>query len=516
MKSSLVLPVDAPSPAQALRLRGWASRRDAALLALIGGSLLLRLLFAGWYNLGVDESYMVAAGRQWQWGYYDHPPMAWWLAWGAAHLFGSDAARVVRLPFIGLFALSTWLMARLGERLFSRPAGLLAALLFNLVPVLGFTTASWVLPDGPMDAALLGFALAFVHALKAGGRAALRWWLLAGLCAGLALLAKYSAVLVIGGAGLYLLSTPQHQPWLRRPEPWLGFAVAVLCFVPVLVWNAENHWISFAFQGGRAHGASLHWLAPFATLGGEALFIAPWIWLPLVGVWLSAARRGPADRPSWLLFCLGTPMIAIFSLVALWSRGQVLFHWAAPGYMLLLPLLGAAAARSLARGEARVRWWLAGAAGVLLFAVALVGAQLRFDVWSGFPALFRPGHNPEVLMLDWHSLRPQLADLGIANPLFGVSGWVDAGKLDYALEGSAPVICLGDDPHEYGLVHPASQAVGRDVVILERNARLGDVRDQYGDRFERIDPLPPLILRQHDRVVAVIPLFLGHHLRQAS
>ena len=55
---------------------------------------------------------MVAAGRKLQLSYFDHPPIAWWMAWGAAHLTGSESPVVVRLPFIALFALTTFLMYR--------------------------------------------------------------------------------------------------------------------------------------------------------------------------------------------------------------------------------------------------------------------------------------------------------------------------------------------------------------------------------------------------------------------
>ena len=57
---------------------------------------------------------MVAAGRTLSLGYFDHPPPSWWLAETTAHLAGTEAPCVVRLPFIALFALTTWLMARLG------------------------------------------------------------------------------------------------------------------------------------------------------------------------------------------------------------------------------------------------------------------------------------------------------------------------------------------------------------------------------------------------------------------
>ena len=115
-------------------------------------------------GLGVDESYMVASGRTLSLGYFDHPPAAWWLAWAASHLAGTETPLVVRLPFIALFALSTWLMVRLGTAVAGPRAGLWAAVLLNLSPVFGVTTGTWVLPDGPLDCALLGAALCLVHA----------------------------------------------------------------------------------------------------------------------------------------------------------------------------------------------------------------------------------------------------------------------------------------------------------------------------------------------------------------
>src|SRR5215472_2209733 len=165
-------------------------------LWLILAAAALRIAFGAALGLGVDESYMVASGRVLSLGYYDHPPIAWWLSWGAAHLFGSEAAVLVRLPFVLLFALSTWLMYRLGAAVADARAGLWAALLLNLSPVFGVTTGSWVLPDGPLDCALLAAALCLVRALERG---TLAWWLGTGLCAGLALLAKYSAILTMAG-----------------------------------------------------------------------------------------------------------------------------------------------------------------------------------------------------------------------------------------------------------------------------------------------------------------------------
>jgi 4-amino-4-deoxy-L-arabinose transferase-like glycosyltransferase len=76
------------------------------LLVIVVGTL-LRLALAGSLGLGIDESYMVAAGRTLRLGYFDHPPLSWWLSAGIARLAGTEAGWVVRLPFVALFAVST-------------------------------------------------------------------------------------------------------------------------------------------------------------------------------------------------------------------------------------------------------------------------------------------------------------------------------------------------------------------------------------------------------------------------
>ena len=106
------------------------------------------------------------------------------MSWGAAHLAGSESAIAVRFPFVALFALTTWLMYRVTAGLFGAPAGLWAAILVNMVPVLGVTSATWVLPDGPLFVALLGAAACLIAAIGSSRRPAWGWWLAAGGCAG--------------------------------------------------------------------------------------------------------------------------------------------------------------------------------------------------------------------------------------------------------------------------------------------------------------------------------------------
>jgi 4-amino-4-deoxy-L-arabinose transferase-like glycosyltransferase len=481
-------------------LRRFASRNDIALLILTTSAL--RLAFGAALGLGVDESYMVASGRVLSLGYYDHPPAAWWLSWSAAHLFGSEAPVVVRLPFIALFALSTWLMYRLGSAIADARAGLWAAVLLNLSPVFGVTTGTWVLPDGPLDCALLGAALCLVRALERG---TLGWWLGAGVCAGLALLSKYSAVLTMVGAVIYLLSSPAHRRWLTTPKPWLAALVALLLFAPVLVWNASHDWVSFAFQSGRAGGMHLRPLAPLVTLAGEALFVLPWIWLPMMVVFVVALRRGPSEWRGWLMCCLAAPPIVVFAAVSAWSSQRVLFHWAAPGYLMLFPLLGAAVARRLDRPA--VQRALAGTGIFVVLGMAVVAMQVRFDWLHSVIAL--EGRDPDIEAIDWTSLRE---DVSRPTMIVGVPDWRDAGKIAYALGSDVTVLCLNRDARQFGIAWPPTRFLGADMLILAPEHR-ERVRNELDPVFDSVEPLPDASIRHAGRTLQAVAVFQARRLR---
>jgi len=449
----------------------------------------VRLAFAAGIGLGIDESYMVVAGRgALRLGYFDHPLVSWWMARGAAGLFGSEAAVVVRLPFIALFAASTWMMARLGAALFTPRAGFWAAVAFNLAPVFGVTSGGWVLPDGPLVASLLAATLCLVPALAGQGW---RWWIGTGVFAGLAMLSKYTAVLTLAGVVIYLLTQRSHRAWLARPQPYVAGLLAMAVFSPVVIWNAEHGWASLAFQGGRAAAARLQPLGPFITLGGEALFLLPWIWAGLLLMFWRALRRGPSNDRSWLLACLAAPPIVLFAVVSLWSR-QVLFHWAAPGYLMLFPMFGAwlAAWPHTLRATA----WTA---GFVLVLMALVVGEVQLGLLPG---------NPAAQARDWSSLRPALAARGLLTLPIAAPSWSDAGKVGLGLGADVPLFCLNTDSREFRF--STTPPTSGDVLIIAPRRSLAQMQAAYGGNFASIEALAPVETRE----AGAVPLYVGHAL----
>jgi hypothetical protein len=227
-------------------------------------------------------------------------------------------------------------------------------------------------------------------------------------------------------------------------------------------------------------------------------------------------RRGPSDRERWLLVCLAAPPILVFTVAALW--GNPLFHWAAPGYLMLVPLLGEAIARRRQTGRLP-RIWLGATATFVALAVALVASEVRFNWLSGLVEKLPNGRDPGLDLVDWSSLRTGLGSRGLLNRtglVVAALKWHEAGKIDYALGGRLPVICLGPDARQFGLTANPDDYAGADVLIVAPRRSLAQIESQFAARFNAIEPIAPVTIMHAGRAAMELPLFIGHRLHKSA
>lgn len=496
--------------------------RRLLVTTLVAGTA-LRLVASAVTNLGVDESYQLVQGRRIQASYFDHPPLSYLLGWLSTHLAGSEAPWVLRLPFVLLFVGTCLLLHAFTRRLFDDATASVTVLLLNLMPLFGLGLGGWCLPDGPMLFGLAASACALLPVLAARGGpvppgVAYRAWIVAGACAGLALLSKYLACFYVLGLGSWVASVPAARRWLRHPAPYLGALAALLVFSPALLWNAQHGWVSFAFQGGRA--ASDEGLRPLHLLGmvaGQAAYLLPWFF---VLVWIAvgrAARRGRSQPESWLCLCLGAPAALVMTLVPLWGE-RGLPHWPAVGYLFLSPVLAAHAVTSARRPHpARVGRWLAQAtvASVLVLGVYVSHAVSGWaQPW--LPAALR-ADDPTREMLSWEPVEAALRAQGVlpeSGVVLATLSFVDGAKLGAAVGGRYPVTVLSQDPRNFAFQRDPQDLLGRDVVLVGTARRLRHVPERLGDAFASIEPLGTAILARGAGPEVVLDLLLARRMQK--
>ncbi len=266
-------------------LRRWGFSRFenptalfAACITVIAMLTILRGFFAATIDLRVDEAYYWTWSRESVVSFLDHPPMIAWCVRFGTLIFGDTnfGVRFTGLLAMPLMQLILADIAWSSLRDFRYVA--IVVLLPEAAPDYGFLMAK-VAPD----TALIPFALAMVWSLvRLSLSGNLRWWLPAGIFGGLALLSKYTAVLLFPAILAFIIVPPWRRKQLSSPYPWLAALIAVVIFSPVLYWNAVHDWASFKFQLDRPaqlHGWSARFLLDF--IGLQFALIGPLL-LPVV------------------------------------------------------------------------------------------------------------------------------------------------------------------------------------------------------------------------------------------
>lgn len=361
---------------------------------VVAGFLALHVALALAVPLVQDEAYYALWATGPSWGYYDHPPMiAWWIAAGE-WLLGVNRAGVRLVPVLAVASV-TVMVWRIGWILSGgvRRAANLSALFYNatvLVLILGFTAT----PDAP---SLFFWALASWAVIEAlhSPRRAWRWWLLAGLAAGLGVQSKFTNIFWGVGIVGWLLATRPGRQSLGRSGPWLGAVAALLVIVPLILWNAAHGWVGLERQFGRVAEAGLK---PRFLL--EYLVVTPLLITPLIG-WAAirgAGKMAVPGRGALLWLTLPLPLYMIWHSL----HSQVQANWLVP----IFPAVAAAAGIWAAQRGPR---FSQAAAGLGLATSALV---LIVGFWPGTPLI--GGNNPFNQTRGWAATRAELSQIARA------------------------------------------------------------------------------------------------------
>lgn len=429
--------------------------RSLLRLALI--ALLVRLLYGAFHQLAPDEAFYWTWTRHLAGGYFDHPPMIAWMMKASTSIIGNNELGVrffaILMPF-GVLALFVWMAVRMfpkdntarwwtGAILLSSPLFHTLGTIFTPdTPAIFFSTCAMVSallvafreqPDGAPDLGAPGNASHGAHAFTTP-----LLWLLFGAFCGLALLSKYTAILLPASIFFALLTSPRGRSHLRRPWIYLSALVCLAVFWPNVAWNMRHDWASFSWQLGhglaeaKAPESLLHRIGvTFANLGefvgGQLL-----VWTPVLFVlgviilyhfWRRYRRLELSMR--MLLWCATFPLV-FFGYAASRTHGEV--NWPDFAYFPLTLLTVAWAREVWSKRHGLLR---------LGATVALVGT-----IAIHFPAVLARMHVPKMdEVFGWKELGKQLDQLTFGAPLV-TTRHQDAGEAAFYMTGQPDVWCV--------------------------------------------------------------------------
>ncbi|WP_455555842.1 glycosyltransferase family 39 protein [Comamonas sp.] len=209
--------------------------------------LLAWTLLPAWLgqSFALDVAESLSWGKEWQWGYYKHPPLAPIVLNVFYVLFGKFGPYLLSQLCIALTLYMVW---QTGRRLLDPQRALLGTVLTMGVAYYNFPAIEFNhnIAQMPIWAAL-GYC--FVAALQDGK---LRQWIAMGVLAGLGMLTKYSIAVILLTFGLYVLASRRYRNLLLTPGPWLAVVLMVAIFAPHGWWLQESAWLPFAYASERS------------------------------------------------------------------------------------------------------------------------------------------------------------------------------------------------------------------------------------------------------------------------
>ena len=326
------------------------------LLAIAGAVALFHILTNNRYGFHRDELQFLADARHLDWGFVEFPPLTPFVERVSLSLFGVSLVGLRLFSVIAQAALIfvAGLTAReLGGGRLAQVATALAVA-FSPVPVFeatefqytSFAILWWVL-----------IAYFVVRLLKSEDE---RWWLAIGATIGLGLETKYAIAFYVAGIVAGLVFTRARRS-LASGWFWGGVGVALLIFLPNLIWLIRHDFISYTFLQhihardvgeGRAQG---FWKGQF--LANANVAAAP--------LWSAGLVAFAVSRRYRMLAWMYAVPVGIFWV----SKGR--FYYTAGVYPMLLAMGAVVAERWLGRLP---RWGRVTVEGVWVAAFVFVSA----------------------------------------------------------------------------------------------------------------------------------------------
>ncbi len=449
---------------------------------------LIRLLVVFTMGIMPQDAYYYLYSEHLDFSYYDHPPMVAYMLRFFGLFLGKSVAAIKLTDFI-VTLLSLLAFYRLARYFLPDRQAFMASLFYGstlLLTVLSINTT----PDVPL---MLFWTLALVYCYKAVFENKLGYWILAGFLSGLAFISKYTGLFLLVGLFSFLIFSKPYRRFILSRQSLLFLVFFIVGIFPVVYWNYQNDWMSFAFQtADRAESIEEFKLHPELFLGNLAtqlMLLIPFLFVGMAVILFKMIRRMirrvalPGEKQLFLMV-FSLPIILFFFGISLvyWVK----LNWIMPGYIAAIVLVSGFLSHKLLRGQIITS----------LVLHVLLGVQIIFypvnvksdDTWFGWEEF---SEQVELRMAD----HPDAF-------LFADDNYKTSAVLNFYLDRKIYAgNVVGSNGKQFSLLDPdLAHLDGSDAIFIDTDKRFkhleksGEIPEKLMPYFEEVVELDPILV----------------------
>lgn len=229
------------------------------------------------YNLPLDAIEGTIWGQQLEWGYDKNPYLNGWMSALAISLGGESGWMIYLFSQLCVVA-CMWAMYKLASKMLSEVHALLSVLLLECMQYFNFHAIDF--NDNTLELGLWGLAIYYFYQSTnpdlqilnssrkyslqtARGKLNVYHWILTGVFAGLAMMAKYYTLALLAGMFLFLVSHQKNRKFFKTFPPYAGLIAFLLICTPHVVWLFSHDFITLKYVFLRGTSEKPDWTNHF-------------------------------------------------------------------------------------------------------------------------------------------------------------------------------------------------------------------------------------------------------------
>jgi 4-amino-4-deoxy-L-arabinose transferase-like glycosyltransferase/membrane-associated phospholipid phosphatase len=448
-------------------------------------------------DLSPDEAHYWEWSRRLDLSYYSKGPAVAYLIYLGTHIFG-DTVFGIRIMAVIFSTLGSIFLYIMGKKAYDEKVGLSSAVLIQIIPLFSvygilFTIDSpftffWILSLFLLWKVINSQSSVENRAenreSQGSNPGSLIYWCLLGLSIGFGLLTKYTMAFFYPCAFLVLLTSKEHRKLLLTKEPYIAFALSILIFSPVIMWNAGHDWVTLRHTAGQAHmanGIRISLKSFIDFIGSQLGVITPLLFILMsISVWkLREERNGK------FLFWFSVPVFVFFLLKSLQAKVQA--NWALPGYITGVIAFSAFYIKGFYSHSKGKRILI----GTAVFLSLIVTGVAHYHSVLDLPAKMDPASR----LIGWRELGGEVSTIYeqmlSAHPVFIFSdSYQVSSELAFYVKGHPVTYCinLGRRMNQYDFWPAFEKLIHYNAIFVETgdNGVPGRIKDAFGNVEKKV------------------------------